>query len=317
MTDTNCDIPNIDINAENEDKKETKKVSFKARAFQFTLNQTEKYDTLKDIINGLKSCDYYISCLEEAPTTGHKHIHMYVHFTNMYKLNQKILNLGIHIEICRGSPKQNIEYIEKGGNILDEYGTRPKQGQIHTVNELKEIKDPGELSSHELNAWTKIHNITNNDIDVDELSKEVKIYYIFGPSGVGKTEKAKQIVRDNKDKYGSKKVNMVKYENGFWNGIGSSKIAIYDEFRDSSMKPSEFINFIDYNIHTLNIKGGSIINKYELIIITSVQNPKYIYSNVGDEPRKQWLRRMEIIDMRPKEDEEDNYNDADIDIDDM
>ena len=105
---------------------------------------------------------------------------------------------------------------------------------------------------------------------------------------------------------------MIKHEGDFWNGTGSAKIAIYDEFRDSSMKPSEFINFIDYNVHTLNIKGGSIINRYELIIITSVQNPKYIYSNVGDEPRKQWLRRMEVIDMTPKETEDNN-----IDIDDL
>ena len=64
-----------------------------------------------------------------------------------------------------------------------------------------------------------------------------------------------------------------------------------------------FIKFIDYNKHPLNIKGGSIINNYELIIITSVQNPELIYMNVGDEPRKQWLRRMEIIDMRPKSEE--------------
>ena len=279
---------------------------FRGRSFLFTLNEIDKYDKLKELINNLKTCDYYISCLEKAPTTGHEHIHMYVHFTNPYRLSKKILDLNIHIDICKGSPKQTINYVKKDGNILDEWGTCPRQGGMRTVGELKEIKDPDELNSNELNTWLKIHSIEDNNIDVDELHKEVKIYYIFGPSGVGKTEKAKQIVRDNKDKYGTK-VNMVKYENGFWNGIGSAKIAVYDEFRDSSMKPSEFINFIDYNVHPLNIKGGSIINRYELIIITSVQNPEYIYSNVGNEPRKQWLRRMEIIDMRPKED-----NDIDI-----
>ena len=36
---------------------------------------------------------------------------------------------------------------------------------------------------------------------------------------------AKQIVRDNKEIYGTK-FNRVKYENGFWSGIGTAKIAM-------------------------------------------------------------------------------------------
>ncbi len=282
--------------------------AFCSRSFQFTLNEIDKYNQLLEQIKKIKSCDYYISCKEIAPTTGHEHIHMYVHFKRSHTLSKKIRELGAHIEICKGSPQQNIKYIEKDGNILDEWGTRPKQG-MRTVGELKDIKNPDDLNWNEYNTWNKIHTTISNDIDVEDLHKDVKIYYIFGPSGIGKTEKAKQIIRDNKDKYGTK-VNMVKHEGDFWNGIGTAKIAIYDEFRDSSMKPSEFINFIDYNVHPLNIKGGSIINKYELIIITSVQNPEYIYSNIGDEPRKQWLRRMEVIDMRPK-----TLEDNDIDID--
>lgn len=67
---------------------------------------------------------------------------------------------------------------------------------------------------------------------------------------------------------------MVKFENGFWNGIGNSKCCIYDDFRDSHMKPSEFINFIDYNKHQLNVKGSYKLNNYEFIIITSVQSQK-------------------------------------------
>lgn len=291
-------------------------VCYRARAFQFTLNEIDKYETLKNIISSKKSCDYYISCLEKAPTTGHEHIHMYAHFSNPYRLCKEILNLNIHIVKCDKSPARNIAYIEKDGNILDEWGVRPKQG-MHTVGELMEINNPKDLKSNEYNTWMKIHTVVNNDIDVEDLHKDVKIYYIFGPSGIGKTEKAKQIIRDNKDKYGTK-VNMVKREGDYWNGTGTAKIAIYDEFRDSSMKPSEFINFIDYNVHPMNIKGGSIINRYELIIITSVQNPNNIYPNIGDEPREQWLRRMEIIDMNPKPIiKYNNEDNNDIDVEDL
>ena len=85
-------------------------------------------------------------------------------------------------------------------------------------------------------------------------------------------------------------------------------MAIYDDFRDSHMKASEFIQFIDYNTHTLNVKGGYQHNKFNLIIITSVQRLTDIYQNCQGEPRTQWLRRIELINMYPEESQ-------DIDID--
>ena len=68
-----------------------------------------------------------------------------------------------------------------------------------------------------------------------------------------------------------------------------------------------------YNIHTLNIKGGNKQNRFELIIITSIQNPKYIYGKLGDEPRKQWMRRMEILHMTDNTNDESDTDSIDID----
>ena len=51
----------------------------------------------------------------------------------------------------------------------------------------------------------------------------------------------------------------------------------------------------------MNIKGGQQINNYELIIITSVQPITELYKNMSDEPRKQWLRRVKVIDMYESE----------------
>lgn len=285
----------------------TKPVAFpKSRAFQFTLNQIHKYHTLKTLLTSLQSCDYFISCQEVAPSTGHPHIHIYAHFSTPYRPNKKILAVGAHIEVCRGSPKQNINYIKKDGNILDEIGTMPQQG-ARTVEELLQLPI-GDVPPQYYNVYNKAKSDKENDIDIEEWAKQVKVYYIEGPSGAGKTEMAKQIVRDNKDKYGTK-CNMLKYENSFWNGVGSANIAIYDDFRDSHMRASEFVNFIDYNRHTLNIKGGSKVNNYQLIIITSVQRLSEIYKNMSGEPRLQWERRVERISMY---DDEDTDNDIEF-----
>lgn len=287
----------------------TKTLGCKARAYQLTLNQVGHYDSLKAEFKKLKTCDYFISCREVAPSTGHEHIHMYVHFDKPYKLSKKIMSHGAHVEVCKGSPKQNIAYIRKDGNILDEWGTEPHQG-ARTIEEL--IATPIEqVQPTMLNVWAKAKSMMETTIDIEDWHKDVKVYYIQGPSGVGKTERAKSIVREHKEKYGTK-VNIVKHIGEFWNGVSPGmlpKVAIYDDFRDSHMKASEFINFIDYNKNTMNIKGGSALNTYELIIITSVQPITTIYSNMSAEPRQQWMRRVEVIDM---------FDNSDcIDIDDM
>lgn len=265
---------------------------FRARAFLFTLNQVEKYDEFKGLILKLKSCDYFLAALEKAPTTGHEHIHAYVHFTNAYKLNKKILAIGAHIDICKGSPQQNIKYVKKDGNVLDEVGDEPHQG-FHTVQDLKDIKNPAELNWNEYNTWQKIQNAPQK-VKKSEWNKNVKVIYIWGPSGIGKSTKAFELAADEFEE--------VKYINGFWNGcVDGNGCCIYDDFRDSHMKASEFINFIDYRVHNLNVKGGNIKNKYDLIIITSIQSPQEIYRNTTEEQKTQWLRRMEIIDMNPEE----------------
>lgn len=280
------------------------KPSLRSRAFQITLNEIEKYEDLKNEILKLKSCDYFLSAKEKAPTTGHEHIHIYIHFQSSYKINKKILSYRAHIEICKGSPQQNIKYVKKDGEILDEIGIAPNQG-FHKVSDLKEIENPDDLNWNEYNTWKKIQADKDNDIEIEDWKKEIKVYYIQGPSGIGKTEKAKEIVRENKEKYGTK-VNIVKCENNFWIGTGNANIAIYDDFRDSHLKASEFINFIDYNRQIMNTKGGSKRNNYNLIIITSVQRLNEIYKNMTDEPRKQWERRIELIDMY------DDINDIDF-----
>ena len=92
----------------------------------------------------------------------------------------------------------------------------------------------------------------------------MKVTYIFGDSGVGKSRYA----ADKCIEEGIDTVNIVKHAGDFWHGVGTAKCAIYDDFRPSDMKPAEFINFIDYNIHALNVKGGSKPNEYTRISVS-------------------------------------------------
>lgn len=263
------------------------------RHFQLTLNEVSKYDALKSYLTGLKNNNYFISCLECAPSTGHNHIHIYVQFDRCIQLGVSKCQ-GAHIEVCRGSPQQNVEYIKKDGNILDEIGTLRIAGNP-TIREIRNMTSDEieELPWQMYNSAKKIKEETANDLNVNDIYKpDLKVIYIWGPSGIGKSKRAFEIVGENGGIF-----NQLKFDGNFWHGVGTATVCVYDDFRDSHMKPSEFINFIDYNVHPLNIKGGTRMNKYKLIIITSVQNPENLYMNVGDEPRRQWLRRMEIFSM--------------------
>lgn len=272
----------------------------KARNFQITVNQPEYYDNIKEYIVHLKSNNYFISCKEIAPSTGHEHIHIYAQFTTPISLSLKKLHHQ-HVEACRGTPQQNVDYIKKDGVILDEIGTVRKSGNFSIKDvEAMSIDEIKELPIQYKNITDKIIQEKANDIKISDIYKpNLKVVYIFGRSGFGKTRSAFKYIMD---KYGDVEINMVKYENSFWTGVGKSKICVYDDFRDSHMRASEFINFIDYNIHTLNVKGSYVQNKYEVIIITSVQNPYDLYRGMCDnEPRTQWLRRMEIIELTEPE----------------
>lgn len=295
----------------NENSNILKKTS---RNFILTLNPVA-LEYYQDILNYLKSLIglIYILVVEHiGEPDATRHYHIYVQYERSKRLSIKKLH-GAHAEKCYGSSQQNIAYCKceddkhkalgvSAITILEE-GTPRLNGGTWSVAELRDIEVPDELPGVYYNTWKKLKDDEECDVDIDDLFKDIKVYWIQGPSGVGKTNKAKSIVRQNKDIYGTK-VNWIKYENGFYLGVGNTEIAIYDDFRDSHMKPSEFIHLIDYNKHFMNIKGGRKFNNYKLIIFTSVQKLSNIYKRFtinDEEPRLQWERRIEVIDMYPPE----------------
>ena len=261
--------------------------SKKARMFQITSNEEDKFG---DQLNYLRSLspNYLVACREKAPSTGHVHMHAFVQFKTPHALSMKKLG-GAHIEKCFGSPEQNEAYIKKDGEIIAEEGEM-RRNFNWTIKGIKEMKkeEREDLPPQLYNIVQRINEKEEADLTPAECFKDVAVHWLYGESGAGKTRRAMKEI-------GERKFNMVKYENGFWHGIGSAEIALYDDFRDTHMKPTELINFIDYYIHPMNVKGGSVKNKYKEIYITSIQDPEKIYSNMPEEYKKQWLRRIKTI----------------------
>lgn len=260
--------------------------TLKARRFQLTLNQVDKWDELKLWLEHYKSLNYGIACQEVAPTTGHVHIHCFVQFSNTIAMNLSKL-CGAHIEPCRGSTKSNIDYIQKDGDIIWEVGEAPHQGTQYTVGDLKNAKID-ELPWQMYNTATRVQQATANKVKVGQWRKKVHTYYLYGASDVHKSDLAEALV----EHFGYDEFEDVKHIKDFWHGIATATgAAIYDDFRHKHMDPSEFINFTDYRLHNMNMKNGSIKNRYSLIIITTIQDWDTLYAGAKEEDREQFRKR--------------------------
>ena len=260
-----------------------------------TINE-KSLEFYREIIKYLTSLSgfQYILVTEHIGEDKGKHYHIFVQYLYSTSLSYKKLN-GAHDEYCYSSAQQNIQYLKceddkhKKQNItyklIYEEGT-PKLKGGYTVKDLLNANSQ-EIPAIYYNIQKSIRN-DHQTFTKKTIRKEIKVYYIQGPPDIGKTNAALDMLSDDDE------FDMVKFDGQFWHGISKkSKIAIYDDWRDSHMKPSEFINFIDYNKHLLNVKNGTRINNYELIIITSVLKLSEIYYN-SSEPRKQWEKRIII-----------------------
>lgn len=259
-----------------------------AKNFQVTVNN-EAIDVVLSYLRKLKP-NYLVACKEKAPSSGHVHYHAYAQYPNCRRLSLKKLE-GAHLEVCRGSPEQNEAYIKKDGEIICEEGElrRCSKWSIKGFKEMS--KDEREdLPPQMYNIVKKLNDAENKKMKGTEYYKgKINVYWYWGESGSGKTRHAVEQI-------GERDFNEVKYDGNFWHGVTEdTDIALYDDWRDGHMKPTELINFIDYNRHVMNVKGGSIRNNYKEIYITTLQDPEKIYANVPEETRKQWLRRIKEI----------------------
>lgn len=291
-----------------------------ARNFILTLNEAtlEYYRDVFNYLNQLAGRQYILVC--EHIGQPNKHYHIYVQYNSSKRLSIPRLH-GARVDKCYGSAQKNIDYLHARDEkhqaqgvtslLIEEQG-EPKLKGDYSVKALEEITNKNDLADYRMyNTWKKIQNEKRNRISLGNWRKDIKVYYIQGPSAIGKSERAEELVKTYYNDKGIEDPNEmffdeIKYDkNGFYAGVNTdepTEVAIYDDFRAGIMKPEEFINLIDYRTHNMNIKGGSIKNNYKLIIFTSVQKFKDIYKNVEQfERREQWERRVQVIDLYPPE----------------
>lgn len=140
-----------------------------AKFWQGTLNNYDKKE-LDQITEICKKFNYkYLIGFEEAPTTGTKHLHVFIQSESRIRINEKIKNTRIHWEKCNGNADDNINYIVK--DCKDPIGN------------IRVRRQPKILREDQLYPWqVKLYNILKGEPD------DRTIYWYWSKAGAtGKT----------------------------------------------------------------------------------------------------------------------------------
>lgn len=264
------------------------------RGYCFTLNNytAQEVDEIK-----LTSCRYIIFGKEIAPSTGTPHLQGYVYFKD------KISMKGIHkiqgwsrtaLKSARGTADQNETYCKKEGIEIYERGIKPEQGKRNDLDRIySDIKngvsvdeiilsDPGayQLAGRAMERLEDIilRNKRRTEMTLGE--------WIFGPSGVGKSE------------YAFSHPNAYVYANdgGWWDGYRGEDVVIIDEFR-GQIAFNELLRMVDkhpnYYVRRRGREPMPFISKK--VIITSALPPWKVYKALdAEDSLGQLYRRFAI-----------------------
>lgn len=277
----------------------------KARSWCFTDNnlQSPVLRELFDVKDGdfLAPTDVHPECAYlyvslEVGDSGTQHYQGYISFdrqVSMTKVKSALECKSLHLEVARGSPISNEEYIAHTGKHKDKpgllcgpvwIGTRPA-GQGHrsdigrAVAVLKETKSLTRVAQEAPEVFLKYHsglNKMNNMFNRPPKVRPMIVSVYWGPPGTGKSWRA---VHDSKDD--TPLVCKGTNNNLWWDDYtdGQEDI-ILDEFRGNIIPYTLLLRILDPYPLQVDCKGGRLWAHWSRVFITSNLHPSMWFPKI-------------------------------------
>lgn len=268
--------------------------SKKSYSYCFTINNWTDADlqVLQTLQDNAKT--RYLIVGREVGAQGTPHLQCYVYFHNQMVFGTfKKLVPRAHIEICRGTPEQNIEYCSKAGDFF-EHGDRPcsrkRKGELgaeYWDNVLATAKS-GRID--ELDSSVQIrHYRTLRMIERDYMPKvpdndDTCGVWFYGVTGTGKSRQARE-------QYPNPYLKMC---NKWWDGYQKEEHVLIEDFDKAHHHLGHHLKiWADRYAFLAESKGTAHQIRPQTIIVTSNWHPSEIW---GSEPQTldPILRRFKI-----------------------
>lgn len=270
----------------------------RARGWTWTLNnpteeQVEWFASLdEDWITEQKI--KYMIIGSEVGEQGTPHLQGYTYFTTQRTMGgvKKVFFDEMHLEISRGTARDNQRYCSKEGNVICEVGVMPQQGKREDLDEIKRRIKKGETMKELIEVVSNYQGLRMAEtlMKYQGMKKReppiVKWYY--GPTGTGKTRSAIA----EAEEIGGDDIWISGGSLRWWQGYCGQKCVIIDDFRADFCKYHELLRYLDRHPIQVEYKGGSCWLNATHIWITSAFAPENTYHNRGGDSVKPLLRRI-------------------------
>lgn len=242
---------------------------------------TGRADACKEV-----ECEYMVFQEEKCPDTGRHHLQGWVYFKNARSF-QAVKNTmpQCNLEMQRGTNSQAADYCKKADSrvrdgLVYEAGTMP--GDAGRQSSLGDacacVKESGMKR-----VWSEMpEQFVRNHTGLGKLARlearakiprvrEVKVYYVWGETGCGKSWWAEHFEEEEDECY-----SMGDDGKGWFGNYEGERTLIIEEFM-GKMEYRFFLRLLDGYKMDLDVKGAHVPAAFTTLILTSNQPPSHCY----------------------------------------
>lgn len=258
------------------------------RCVCFTLNNYTDED-LAHYANEIREISSYLVIGFEIGEKGTPHFQGYLELKKPTRFSTLKKLMGrAHIERRYGSAKQASDYCKEDGDFV-EFGEMREQGKRNDLDNVRETALDGGMRAVTEGKFNLQHiKIAEKFLSYCEEGRDWKpeVIWIWGPTGTGKSRRAREIVGDD--------VYCKNEGNKWWDGYDGHEDVIIDDFRDSWWPITYMLALLDRYTFRVEYKGGMRQFRAKRIVITSAFPPENCYAGTG-EAINQLLRRLDTV----------------------
>lgn len=221
------------------------------------------YDTEKELEFDKNNCRYICYGREECPTTGREHYQGFAIFTRtcrMPKAKCWIGGNGTHVEPRRGTRDEARDYCRKSDGEFFEWGTYDRITEAELFLKTKKwLLDNGYQA-----FFCRYYRAINERMDKGPKWRDVKVTWLWGKAGTGKTRRVMEM----------DSVFKIDAPYKWWDGYEDEERILIDDYEDWAIPRGQLLNLLDGYRQRLETKGGHVWAQWKEVYITSNKRPE-------------------------------------------